>query len=133
MSPALTDGDRLLLSKSYTRPTRGDIVVFFAPDDVSRQERVIKRVVAIPGDSVHVEGGIATVNGVVEDASRFIIDPTFPVAVGPLVVPANSVFVLGDNRLISFDSRLFGPLPLTEVVGKVVFIWAPLHHFGPPR
>lgn len=131
MLPGLAHGDRLLLSKTYKRPARGDIVVFLAPDDGSGTERVIKRVVGVPGDAVTVEGGIATINGIREDPSDFIIDPSFPTVVGPLTVPPDTVFVLGDNRLISFDSRLFGPLPLSSVIGKAVFVWAPLHRIGP--
>lgn len=132
MEPALSQGDRLLITKSYQTAKRGDIVVFYADSSRDDENRLLKRVVAVAGDTVEVHGGVATVNGTVESGD-FIDDPAFPVPTGPLTVPPNSVFVLGDNRAVSMDSRQLGPIPLDYVVGKVAFVWAPIHRIRMPR
>ena len=132
MEPALSHGDRLLMTKSYREPSRGDIVVFYSDSSRNDEDRLLKRVVAVGGDTIEVQGGVATVNGEVE-TGVFIADPAFPVATGPLTVPEDSVFVLGDNRAVSMDSRQLGSIPLEYVVGKVAFVWAPIHRIRVPR
>lgn len=126
MEPALSDGDRILITHGYDSPARDDVIVYRYAGDGRHPERAIKRVIAVPGDVVEVAGGVARVNGVEEPAGRFIADPVFPGVSGPLEVPEGTVFVLGDNRLVSLDSRQTGPVPLPDIDGKVVFVWAPL-------
>ncbi|MHB1016361.1 MAG: signal peptidase I [Coriobacteriia bacterium] len=128
MEPALYDQDRVLITKRYDAPARGDIVSATVPDEHGRPVGVIKRVVALAGDTVEVFGDRAYVNGERvpggpegEDSGLWI--PAF-------VVPAEHVYVLGDNRPLSYDSRFVGPVPLEDVRGAVVAVILPLHRFG---
>ncbi len=132
MEPSLSHGDRLLLTKSYETPRRGDVIAFHIAGAPPRAKRALKRVVAVPGDSVEVREGIATVNGVRESGDDVIADQYFRKIVGPLIVPSGTVFVLGDNRMVSLDSRQLGPVALDSVVGRVVWVWAPVTRIGPP-
>ena len=126
MEPTLLHGERLLSTKSYDEPHRGDVVVFKGQERSGARFTLIKRIVAVPGDVVAVDGGVATVNGVAETPGGFIADPGDPRTTGPLTVEEGTVFVLGDNRLVSLDSRHFGSIPLKSVAGRVVYVWAPL-------
>ena len=130
------DGDgpvqRLL---PYREPARGDIVVFRDPNDPRRD--LIKRCVAVGGDTVRVEGDRLFVNGrpeagdhaVYRQAQRFPDLPGIPEGlrrrdnVGPLVVPDGHVFCMGDNRDNSHDSRFFGPVPDHYLKGRAVMIY----------
>lgn len=128
MEPALYHGDRLLLTRSYDDPRRGDIVSATVPDEAGRPTGVIKRVVALPGDTVELVGDSAYVNGALSAGS--------PAGAGegvrtpPLVVPEGSVYLLGDNRPVSYDSRILGPVSLRSVEGVAVAIIAPIHRFS---
>ena len=128
MYPALQHEDRVLLTKRYDRPRRGDIVSVTVTD---RGERVgvLKRVIALAGDEVTVAGDVAYVNGELSAAAPDAITGSGPAVFGPLVVPEGTVFVLGDNRPISLDSRFVGPVPLSDVNGRVVAVILPVHRF----
>ena len=120
MSPTLVAGDQVLIDKLSVRwrpPAEGELVVFRDPE---RHELVVKRVVAVSGRTVAIEDAELVVDGVVRhepqvDQSR--IDSTY---FGPVTVPPLSIFVLGDNRSESIDSRTYGSVPLEDVVGRVV-------------
>ncbi|MDP2299514.1 MAG: signal peptidase I, partial [Actinomycetota bacterium] len=118
MAPALLDEDRVLVTKGYPHPRRGDVVSLTLLDSGERVG-VLKRVIALGGDTVTMLGDVAYVNG---ERSAADPDTTFE-ARGPesepVIVPADAVFVLGDNRAISFDSRIVGPIPLADVQGRV--------------
>ncbi|MFQ6098713.1 MAG: signal peptidase I, partial [Armatimonadota bacterium] len=130
----LQPGDRYLLKKSaYHRriPRRGDVIVFRDPRDSSL---LIKRVVALPGEDVFVFQGqlYKYVNG------RWIAQEyaeASPLLEMPqrLTVPDDAVYVLGDNRAMSEDSRDFGPVPLDRIIGQAVYIIWPLDRVGPIR
>lgn len=126
MEPSLAHGERTLVTRGYDRPRRGDVIVFTAIDEHNRPEDLVKRIVALPGDTVSVVGGVATVNGVPEAADTFYADPSDTHVIEPVTVPQGMVFVMGDNRPVSLDSRYIGFVPLSSAVGKVVVIWAPL-------
>jgi signal peptidase I len=113
-------------------PARGDVVVFDSPVDGTR---LIKRIVAVGGDLVEIRGGRVLIDGKPGDAApvdlRFGGGPDF----GPARIPAGSVFVLGDSRGNSHDSRYFGAVPAHELYAKAVrvyyrsdagFVWLPL-------
>lgn len=128
MEPALYHDDRLLLTRSYDDPRRGDIVSATVPDEIGRPTDVIKRVVALPGDTVEIVGDSAYVNGALVAGSP--TDAGAGIRTAPLVVPERSVYLLGDNRPVSYDSRIIGPVPVTSVDGVAVAIIAPLHRFS---
>ena len=149
MLPQLEIGDRIVVSKLAYRlhePNRGDIVVFDAPfpqpkDDDPLPERVlrglgqaigvaapsteefVKRVIGLPGETVEAKGGHVFVNG------REVIEPYLPPGTStsdfaPITVPADALWVMGDNRSNSSDSRVFGPIRRDTVVGRAVFrVW----------
>lgn len=127
MSPTFHDGDRVLVEHTSVDLRRADLVVVTAPDGSGA---VLKRVAAVGGDRVGIEDGVLMVNGtaVVEpwfDQTR--IDGEY---FGPVLVPPNSVWVLGDNRGESVDSRRFGPVPVDSVIGRVTLrLWPPPHRF----
>lgn len=129
MEPTLTDRDRLWLDKlsyRFGEPGRGDIVVFDMPG-----ERYIKRIIALPGERVWSKDGIVYVEGkrLEED---YVLDRIRRGGdFGPFTVPDGAVFVLGDNRNNSDDSRgSVGMLDVEKIIGKVVFKDHPLTSIG---
>jgi signal peptidase I len=131
MAPLLSDQERIFINKFVYRFEaihRGDVVVFWYPLD--RSKSFIKRVIALPGETVTIRQGVVTVNGAVvpepyvppqyEDVSDY----------GPQRVPADSYFVMGDHRISSNDSRVFGPVPSQFIYGRAVFAYWPVDHFG---
>jgi signal peptidase I len=90
------------------------------------QSEFIKRVIGLPGDIVEGRDGAVYVNDVRLD-EPYLKQPELPIRpFGPVVVPEGSLFVMGDNRRASQDSRFFGPIPIDDVVGKAfVIIWPP--------
>ena len=124
MEPNLYRGYRVMTEKvSYLLhpPRRGDIVVADRPGS---EEALIKRVVALPGETVAVRGGHTFVNGerIEEPWVTSFGGPSYP----PKVVPSDHVFILGDNRGNSRDSRAIGPVPVDSIKGRVWFVYWPL-------
>ncbi len=148
METTLQDNDRLIVDKiprtwarlthhNYT-PNRGDIIIFNQmglPDSgLSGQKQLIKRVIALPGETVKVSGGKITVynsqypHGFNPDQAGLyhITAATTPGEVQPTKLAANEIFVSGDNRPNSEDSRYFGPVNTSQVVGKLVLRLLPV-------
>lgn len=154
MEPGLQINDRILVNKLVYRihePRRGDIVVFARDTDrgprsfIQRVRSVlfdglgvtrpghtdfIKRVIALPGETIEIIGGEVFITPV--RGERFALDEPYAVAqpdgaFGPLVVPAGRLFVMGDNRPNSSDSRFdLGPIDRANVIGRaVVRVWPP--------
>lgn len=131
MLPALRDTDRVLITRGYDTPQVGDIVVVrVTSPHTGEVEDFIKRVVAVEGDTVSVVSGIAYVNGARESAVYEVLTSDEDVTTPEVLVPSGSIYVLGDNRPASFDSRFYGPVPLSAAVGRVVAIYAPLDRIG---
>jgi len=133
MVPTLKVHDRVLVNKLSYRlhPVhRGDIVVFKAPPDSDPGiDDLVKRVVGLPGESVSGHGGHVYINGK-ELAEPYLPDKTFTTDFSPVKIPANSYWVMGDNRGNSKDSRVFGVITKGKIVGRVfVRIW-PFSRFG---
>ena len=128
MVPTLEVWDRVLINKlayALDKPERGDIVLFRSPD--GGEDPLIKRVVGLPGDTILVRHDRLFVNGeplrepYVNDEFRELQTPY-----GPREVPPDHVFVMGDNRGNSQDSRIFGPVPEENLIGEALFrFWPP--------
>ena len=129
MHPTLLNGDRVLVTKGYDVPSRGDVVSIRTTDG-STTSNIIKRVVALPGDTVEVVGDVAYVNGAISGAAPRAVIGSSTERWGSYTVAPGTVYVLGDNRPISLDSRLIGPVPLAAVRGQVVAIFSPVTRVG---
>lgn len=124
MEPSYYNQDRIVVSRiSYLLGDiqRGDVIVFPAP--LSPDEDYIKRIIGLPGDHIRVEGGYVYVNDVPIEEPYIKSPPLTPMA--EVIVPEGSVFVMGDNRNVSSDSRSWGPLPIDDIIGKAVFVYWP--------
>lgn len=150
MRDTLLEGDRVMVNKLAFRfgdPGHGDVVVFDSPlEDHADGENLlqaiardvgealgfstpdtalIKRVIAIGGDTIEIRNNVLFINGAATDEpylTREIHMPDF----GPVVVPAEHIFVMGDNRNQSEDSRRFGPVPVDDIIGRAfVRVWPP--------
>ena len=126
MVPTLQDGEFVLVNRLAYRigqPQRGDIIVFHHPAEQQRED-LIKRVIGLPGDSVRIENGSVTVNGVQLKETYIAAEPSYA---GEWTVPDQELFVLGDNRNNSSDSHQWGFVPYNDIVGKSVLIYWPLN------
>lgn len=154
MAPDILRGDRVLLNKARYKikaPERGDVVVFLNPDD--RRLYFMKRIVALPGDTIEIRDNRVLINDqplsytkiAPEPALNFdpggttqalaeenhgrsypiLIDGAQAVNLSRITIPHGTCFVLGDNRSQSKDSRIFGPIPLADVKGRVDYIYWP--------
>ncbi|OIP91216.1 MAG: signal peptidase I [Syntrophobacterales bacterium CG03_land_8_20_14_0_80_58_14] len=144
MKPTLLIGDHILVSKfnygirlPWVRstlipvgtPKRGDIVVFIYPED--RSKDFIKRLIGLPGDVIEIRNKNILLNGLPwSDAHGVYVDSLIiPGSVqprdnfGPVTVPEGSLFVMGDNRDESYDSRFWGFVPMKDVLGKALIIY----------
>ena len=157
MDPTLTHGERLLVNRSvyahfdtnalwrllpwvestganvvypFDQPSRGDIVVFDPP--VPSDQPYIKRVIGVAGDKLRFADGYVVVNNQRLREPYQMKAETYCAGAEhcDLVVPAGTVYVLGDNRTNSADSRLFGPVRLEAIVGKAWLANWPLDRFG---
>lgn len=153
MLPTIEVNDRVMVNKlayNWGQPQRGDVVVFRDPREEEVEESIpeavvrsvleavgirtrgrddlIKRVIGLPGETVEVRDNHIVINGtpIEEPYLPEVFMPDEP----PISLGEGEVFVMGDNRNASFDSRRFGPIPLDDLVGEAfVTIW-PISHFG---
>lgn len=134
MVPTLHNGDRLLVSDLFYEPARGDIVVF-KKDSYDNNKALVKRVIAVEGDVVNIDfdNGIVYVNGEALEEEYLSVSTNNKLDfIGPQTVPANCLFVLGDNRNASTDSRdkRIGMVDKRLVIGKALLVVYPLDSFG---
>ncbi len=131
MEPSFHNNELVLVDKwTYLvhAPQRGDVIVFDAPPQPGTD--FIKRIIGLPGDVITVNNGVPTVNGVT--LKEFFVAPANLHAsptdcpVSQIVVPPGEYFVMGDNRVGSFDSRSWGFLPASKIIGRVALIYWPL-------
>jgi len=128
MANTLQDGERLFVNKFIYRfqsPERGDIIVF-SPKGAPGQ-KYIKRVIGLPGDTVYIKDGVTYVNG--EAIEEKYLPEKMIGDFGPYEVPTERVFVLGDNRNHSADSRFFSIVGFVEydaISGKAFWVYWPL-------
>lgn len=132
MMPSLYDQERLFINQfSYKFGGdihRGDTVVFWFPGDTTKS--YIKRVIGVPGDTVAIRSGTVILNG------KALTEPYVPpdyrdeMSLAGQTVPPNSYFVLGDHRISSSDSRMWGDVPRKYIYGKAVFVFWPVERVG---
>jgi signal peptidase I len=139
MMPALTDQERIFINKFTYRfglgdVQRGDTVVFWYPQDVSKS--YIKRVIGVPGDRIRIDGGQVYVNGAALSENYVPADERDYSSwrdAQEQTVPDGKYFVLGDHRNQSSDSRMWGYVPRENIYGKAVFVYWPLEKMGRVR
>ncbi len=133
MVPTFKDGDYILTSKITYKirgPKRGDVIVLQSPNNPDID--YIKRIIGLPGDEIMVQNGNVYLNG------ELLVEPYISVKTNtwqgeghylkegvPVVVPPGYVFVMGDNRPRSSDSREFGPIPIQHIIGLVFYRYYP--------
>lgn len=140
MMPTIHDGNRLIINKinyDFSTPDRFDMVVFHH----TKEEDYIKRIIGLPGDTVHYKDDVLYVNGKARKepylkpfkdelvGGDLTGDFTLKDLTGHKKVPKGYVFVLGDNRRGSYDSRYFGFVPKDSIVGKVDLRYWPFDKF----
>lgn len=158
MMETLEPGDKLIMNKlayNFDEPERGDIIIFLRDEPVKgvlgrasiyisdiakklnkdfRRNRLIKRVIAIPGDTIEIVDDILYVNGIEQNESYARIDPFAKIVLNrnlqKVDIQEGQLFVMGDNRGHSMDSRDFGVINRSWVEGKAVFRIIPFSKFG---
>jgi signal peptidase I len=130
MQPTLYPGDYVIVNKLAYRfggsPERGDVIVFRYPPNPEAIP-YIKRVIGLPEDQVHIADGKIYING------QLMLEPYLKVTTnrgGDWTVPAGNLFVMGDNRNNSSDSRTWGFVPLENIIGRAEVIYLPPQHWG---
>lgn len=144
MQPTLLIGDYLLVNKfiygirnpfsnkvwiPISKPHRGDVAVFIFPQDPSKD--YIKRIIGLPGDKVQIINKKVYINGKLLETPQAVFDDNIQIPgsqmtrdnYGPVIVPPNSYFAMGDNRDHSYDSRFWGFVPLDDLRGKAMVIY----------
>jgi len=127
MIPTILPGDRLFIDKLtvHFKPLeRGDIVMFEPPAQSGLKEDLIKRLIALPGDTVEIKGGKLYINDqLVEE--NYINEP-IRYSMAKTTVPEGKVFVLGDNRNVSYDSHVWGFVDRSSIKGKALWRYWPI-------
>jgi signal peptidase I len=127
MEPNFSEGQFILVNKlAYLlgEPQRGDVLVFHNPNNPN--EDYIKRIIGLPGDTLTITGSHVYVNGELLDEPYIAYEIRPGEQFGPVVIEPDHLFVMGDNRPNSSDSRRFGPLPQDLVVGRAwLRVWPP--------
>ena len=134
MNPTLYEGDMMLVSNLFYKPKPGDVVVFRS-DTYDSEKALVKRVVATGGQKINIDfiNGVVYVDDqpIVED---YVAEPTYNKLdfVGPQTVPEGSIFVMGDNRNMSNDSRdkRIGMLDERLILGRAIMIVHPVDRLG---
>jgi signal peptidase I len=149
MTPTLQNNDRLIIDKTGKTiagiqgkqyvPPRGSIVILDSSivDQSGHDEQLVKRVIGLPGETLIIQDGIVTIKNT-QNPAGFDVDqslglklaPTYSQTTLEITIPQNSVFVMGDNRVLngSFDSRAFGPVSLDKIQGRLALRVFPFDH-----
>jgi len=130
MQSTLFPGDYVIVNKLAYRfnhsPERGDVIVFRYPPNPDAIP-YIKRIIGLSGDQIHIADGKVTVNG------QLVVEPYLVVSTnrgGDWTVPDGQLFVMGDNRNNSSDSRSWGFVPLENIIGRAELIYLPPQHWS---
>lgn len=137
MEPNFNDWDYLIIDRvsyDFGSPQRGDVIVFNLPQDTSRA--LIKRIIGLPGETVSLQGNSVSIKNAARPQGFTLAEPYLdPSDLGgasnmTITLAADQYFVLGDNRKVSADSRLWGTLPRGDIVGRVLVRLFPLSGIG---
>jgi signal peptidase I len=129
MLPTIDPGDRIIvncMTYKFRDPRRGEIVVVHDPADDKKD--IIKRVIALGGDTIEVADGVLYINGAVVD-EPYVANRDVVKGQARFTVPAHYIYVMGDNRPLSGDSRDFGPVADDQIIGKVMCVMWPIGHW----
>jgi signal peptidase I len=128
MEPSLHDSELVVVNRlayRWSEPQRGDIVVFHFPLEPNR--RFIKRIIGLPGDDVVIRDGQVIINGERLDEPYIAAAPRYS---GEWRMQPGQIFVLGDNRNNSSDSQTWGPVPMSQLIGKAILVYWPPEDVG---
>ena len=129
MEPTIKNGQQLIVSRGYSEPKHGDIIVFSQSElskyGQSDKLNLVKRVIGLPGEQVKVSNGqVKVFNAAHPDGfnpdTGYTVEGQTAGFVNNTTIPQGDVFVLGDNRPDSLDSREFGPVPIKNIIGRVI-------------
>lgn len=132
MVPTLENKDYLLINKqayNLGEPERGDIVVFPHEEGDGEESLYIKRVIALPGDRLVIKNGNVYINDELQE-EEYIKNAATTSGKIDFVIPEGEIFVMGDNRENSSDSRYFGTVTIDDVLGEVMVRLFPLNKIG---
>ena len=133
MEETLIHGDKLIVSDLFYTPSRGDIVIVQSPT-VNGGEAIVKRVIAVEGDTVMIREDGIYVNGErlneTDGSLGYTIGKYSYHSMPEQLIKEGNIFLLGDHRSVSYDSRSFGQVDADAVLGKVLFRISPLSKFG---
>lgn len=131
MIPTIMPNDRILAEKltyKFSHPKPGDIIVF-QPTNGDKRDYV-KRIIAVGGQTISIKDGLVYVDGKPFKEPYLSEDYYDSGSMKEIKIPPGYVFVMGDNRPNSLDSRVFGPIPEDRIIGRAVFIYWPLNRVG---
>lgn len=131
MLPTIQLQDRLIVDRvmyKYDEVKRGDIIVFSAPEAAEEDKDLVKRVIGLPGDKLEIKEGMVYIDDKVLN-EPYIQQPA-DYNYGPVIVPDESYFMLGDNRRYSKDSHVWGYVLDENILGRVWIRYWPLDSFG---
>ncbi|MCW6035237.1 signal peptidase I [Spirulina subsalsa FACHB-351] len=140
MLPTLEIDDRLMIEKltyRFREPKRGEIIVFIPPNEailcnpqqsLPITDAYIKRIIGLPGDEIEIRDSLVYVNGKLLDEDYIHGSPLYEQ--DPTIVPADSYFVLGDNRNNSCDSHVWGFVPASNIIGRAALRFLPFNRIG---
>jgi len=126
MEPTLIANETVVINKlvyKYSMPSRGDVVVCLFPGET---DHYVKRVIGLPGETLQIKNGVIYINGKELSKEYYYNDEVPKGNFGPIIIDDDSVFLMGDNRNHSQDSRMLGSLKISDITGKVEFIVWPL-------
>jgi signal peptidase I len=129
MQPTLVEGNRILVSRlAYTlgSPQRGEVVIFDPPITPASSTPYIKRVIGLAGEQLDIADGKVSINGN-ELLEPYAKGETRATRWAHLQIPSGAVFLMGDNRENSYDSRSFGPVSTSALQGRVILRYWPLN------
>ena len=142
MLPTLQIQDKILVEKLSTKINlrenlinlKDNIIVFNPPEALinigyDSDIALIKRVIGVPGDKIEIKNGNLYLNDIVQ--TKYTTDKNINYSTDPLIVPENTLWVMGDNRNNSMDSHIWGVLPYDKIIGRAILRYWPINHFGP--